>query len=92
MVDSQDWHDVLAEIRNNQQQQLALQAEALALQRENFELIKRQFDRAERIQVRAEQIQDSGAKLVTAARKSLYVVIPVIIVLIAYVSWLLFSF
>lgn len=87
---SREWLEVLSRIRDNQEKQLSMQTEALALQRQNFELVKRQFDRAERLQERAEKIQDSSAKLVKVARKSLYLVLPVLIGLIAYVSWLIF--
>ncbi|MGD2137457.1 MAG: hypothetical protein PVF08_04310 [Gammaproteobacteria bacterium] len=82
---------LLREIRENLQIQIAGQSEALELQRKNYELVKRQFERAERIQDRAERIQDSGARLVAVARKSVFIVIPILVVLIVYVSWLLFN-
>jgi hypothetical protein len=74
---------VLAEIRDNQK-------EALALHREHLSLVQRHYERAERINDRAEQIQAKSGQLIAGARRILTVAIPVLIVLIAYVSWLMF--
>jgi uncharacterized membrane protein (DUF106 family) len=81
---------LLEQIRGNQAEQLALQREALEFQRTQLELVKRQAERAERIQDRAEELQAKSAGIVTAARRSLAVVLPLVILLIAYLSWLLF--
>ena len=67
---------VLEQIRDNQ-------AETLAL-------VKRQAERAERIQDRAEELQAKSAGIVKTARRSLAIILPVVIVLIVYLSWLLF--
>jgi uncharacterized membrane protein (DUF106 family) len=89
-------HDVrqlihlLEEVRDNQRAQLERQAEALALQREQFALVRQQAERAERLQDRAEELQAKGVQLVTGARKSMVVVLPIIVALLAYLSWLLF--
>ena len=80
---------VLEEIRDNQKLQLERQAEALALQREHFALVQKQSERAERIQDRAEQLQTSGARLVAKSRWVVGIALPVVILLIIYVSWLL---
>ena len=80
----------LDSIQRNQEQQLARQAEALALQREQFTLVQQQFERNERLQDRAEQIQARSAQLVGTARKVTFVLLPVLVFLIAYVSWLMF--
>ena len=82
--------NILKEIRDNQKLHLDRQAESLALQREQFALVQRQTERTERIQDRAEHIQESGAQLVAGARKSLAVILPIVIVLILYLSWLIF--
>jgi len=82
---------VLEEIRDNQKLQLQQQAEALMLQREQFAITQKQIDRTDRIQDRAEQIQVKSAQLVSGSRKAMLVILPVILVLIAYVSWLMFS-
>lgn len=92
MQESEDILDLLKQIRDNQKAQIAAQEEALDLQRLSYELARRQFERADRIQDRAEMIQDSGARLVAVARKSVFVVIPILVILIGYVSWLLFRF
>ncbi len=81
---------VIEEIRDNQKFQLERQAEALSLQREQFALVQKQYERAERLQDRAEEIQTKSAQLVSGARKALAIVIPIIIVLIIYLSWLIF--
>ena len=77
-------------IQRNQEQQLQRQAEALALQREQFELVRQQFDRNERIQARAEELQGRSAQLIGVARKSMFLVLPLLLVLIGYVTWLIF--
>jgi hypothetical protein len=81
---------LLEEIRDGQKLQLERQAEALALQREQFALVRQQTERAERIQDRAEQIQIKSAQLVAGARKAVVILLPIVIGLIIYVSWLLF--
>jgi len=81
---------LLQQIRDNQAEQLAHQREALELQREQFEVVRRQAERAEKLQDRAEQLQARSAGIVTAARRSLALLLPVVILLIIYVSWLLF--
>jgi hypothetical protein len=67
---------LLEQIRDNQAAQL--------------ELIRRQAERAERIQDRAEELQVRSAGIVKAARRSLAVVLPVVFLLILYLSWLIF--
>jgi hypothetical protein len=81
---------VLEEIRNNQKLQLERQAEALALQREQFALVQKQAERVERIQDRAEQLQARGAQIVSKSRWIVAIALPAVILLILYVSWLLF--
>jgi 3'-phosphoadenosine 5'-phosphosulfate sulfotransferase (PAPS reductase)/FAD synthetase len=49
----------------------------------------RQFERAERINQRAEQIQDKSAQIVAGARKVFVIVLPVLLALLIYVSWLI---
>jgi uncharacterized membrane protein (DUF106 family) len=66
------------------------QADALAMQKEQFELVRRQVERTERIQDRAEELQARGMGIMTTARRSLAIVLPVVILLILYLSWLIF--
>ena len=73
----------LKEISDNQTQLLALQREQLAL-------VQRQADRHERIQDRAESIQAKGAQIIAVARRTVFMILPIVTVLIIYVSWLLF--
>jgi uncharacterized membrane protein (DUF106 family) len=82
---------ILEEMRDNQKIQLERQAEALAVQRETFALVQRQSERAEKLQDRAEQLQTKSAQMVGAGRKVMAVVLPLIVVLIVYLSWLLFA-
>jgi uncharacterized membrane protein (DUF106 family) len=63
---------------------------ALVMQKEQFELVRRQAERAERIQDRAEELQEKGMGIMKTARRSLAFVLPVVIILIIYLSWLLF--
>jgi predicted deacetylase len=81
---------LLEELRQGQELQLERQLEALELQRKQFAAMQEQFARAERIQSKAELLQDRGARLVQGARKVFIVLVPVIVALIVYVSWLLF--
>jgi hypothetical protein len=81
---------ILEEIRDGQKLQLERQAEALALQRQQLEIVQRQVGRAERIQDRAESLQASSARLVSGARKAVVVLLPIILALIGYLTWLLF--
>jgi uncharacterized membrane protein (DUF106 family) len=89
-IDAKRLVAVLEEIRDNQRVHLERQAEALTLQREQFALVRKQTERAERIQDRAEAIQAKSAQLIAGSRKAFIVILPVIVVLIIYLSWLLF--
>jgi len=68
----------------------ANQEAALAMQKEQFEMFRRQVERTERIQDRAEELQARGMGIMTTARRSIAIVLPIVIVLIAYLSWLIF--
>jgi uncharacterized membrane protein (DUF106 family) len=83
---------ILEEIRDNQKLQLKQQAEIHELQRDQLGIAQKQNDRTERIQDRAELIQAKSAQLVAGSRKAMLVILPVILVLIAYVSWLFFHY
>jgi uncharacterized membrane protein (DUF106 family) len=74
---------LLEQIRDNQMA-------ALAMQKEQFELFRRQVERTERIQDRAEELQARSAGIMNTARRSLAIVLPVVILLIAYLTWLIF--
>jgi hypothetical protein len=82
---------ILKDIRDNQKAQLERQVEALALQREHFSIVHGQAERQEQIQARAENLQARSAQIMAVARKSLFVLLPIVTVLIAYVSWLIFG-
>ncbi len=73
----------LKEISDNQKLQLTLQ-------REQFALIQRQAERQTLFQDRAETIQTKGAQIVAVARRTHFVILPIVTFLIMYVSWLLF--
>jgi hypothetical protein len=92
-VDEQTGERIVASleaIRDQQRLQLERQAEALALQREQFEIFKRQAERIDRTHDRAERIQAKSSELVGAARKMFVVVVPILVLLIGYVTWLIF--
>jgi uncharacterized membrane protein (DUF106 family) len=78
-MDSEDARRIttlLEQIRDNQIAQL--------------ELVRRQAERTERIQDRAEELQAKSAGVVATARRSLAVVLPLVVLLIAYLTWLIF--
>ena len=78
-MDSEDARRIAAlleQIRDNQNAQL--------------ELMRRQAERTERIQDRAEELQAKSAGVVATARRSLAVVLPLVVLLIAYLTWLIF--
>ena len=75
----------LKEISDTQQLQLALQ-------RKQFALVQRQAERHEVIQDRAENIQAKSAQIMAVARRTLFVILPIVTLLILYVSWLLFRY
>ncbi len=81
---------LLEDIRAGQKQQLEHQREALELQRAQFAVFQEQAARAERIQQKAELLQDRGATLVKGARRVVLVIVPIILALIVYLSWILF--
>lgn len=89
-AEAQQLDAILKEIRDNQKLQIERQTEALALQREQWALLQRQADRHERIQDRAENIQAKSAQMVAVARRTLFFLLPVLILLMMYVSWLIF--
>jgi uncharacterized membrane protein (DUF106 family) len=68
--------ELLEQIRDNQAAQL--------------EIAQRLAERTERIQDRAEDLQARGMGIMKTARRSLAIVLPVVILLIIYLSWLLF--
>ena len=80
---------LLTELRDAQRLQLARQEEALELQRKQFAIFQHQAERAEHLQNRAEKIQDRSAQIIGTARKALFVVLPILVLLIGYVSWLM---
>ena len=67
---------LLREIRDNQRAQL--------------EASKQYFERAKQIQDRSEELQAKSSAIMDRGRAMLAIIIPVVIALIVYVSWLLF--
>ena len=81
---------ILGELRDGQKLHLERQLEALDLQRKQYGVFQEQAARAERIQQKAELLQDRSAALVGGARKAVLVIVPIIVLLIVYLSWLIF--
>ena len=81
---------LLEEVRDNQRIQLERQAEALGMQKEQLRLVLQQHEKAARLQDRAESIQERSAQLIKTAQRSVPVLLVVVILLIIYVSWLMF--
>jgi uncharacterized membrane protein (DUF106 family) len=90
MQPNEEMLSVLQQIRNDQQALLDGQKESLKLQREQFEMARIQFERAEKLQDRAEQLQDRGSHMMQTARRVLAVILPIVIALVIYLSWLIF--
>lgn len=82
-MESTQSEQLLAEIRD-------IQREMLALQERSTALVERQYARAEKLQDRAEAMQEKSEGMVTQGRRFFMVIMPVLVVLIGYVSWLLF--
>jgi len=80
---------LLRSIHQNQIQSLELQRESLELQRKAVEVSLTQFARAEKLQDKAEHIQARSAEMIAAGRRMMKIVLPIIMLLIAYISWLL---
>ena len=89
-MDNKEQLLVLEEIRELIKAQVETQAKILEAQQEHIELYRNQLNRVERINTKAEEIQDKSAQLMGAARKGVTVALVVIIILVAYLSWLLF--
>lgn len=81
---------LLEQLRDNQAEQLKRQAEALALQKEQFEMVRRQAERAEKLQDRAEELQTRGMGMMKTARRAVAILLPIVILLVIYLSWLIF--
>lgn len=74
---------LLAEIRD-------LQKESLDLARKHYEMAEKQFKRAEALHTRAERMQDRSEVMISMARKAFFVILPIIVILLAYLTWLIF--
>ena len=83
MTEQETTRKLLREIRD-------MQAEMLELSRQHHAMSSRQFERVEALHERAEKIQDRSESIMAVARKSLVVIIPVIVGLLIYLSWLIF--
>jgi len=77
---------LLTEIRDAQNLQLTYQEEALQMQRVQFSAFQKNLEKAERIQERAEILQERSAQMVGFARKLIFFVIPVLILLLLYLT------
>lgn len=89
-AESEEAIALLRSIHDNQVQSLAMQRESLELQRKAVEATLSQFTRAEALHAKAEQLQARSAEIITSGRRAMKIVLPIIIVLIAYITWLLF--
>jgi hypothetical protein len=70
---------------------LQMQQESIALQREAFALQKSLLEEQRANLARAAQVNDGALAVQARARKLLLVVVPVLLVLVGYASWLLFT-
>ncbi len=92
MSDTTDFEQIrtlLEEIRNNQRTQLKHQAESLSIRKDQFRVFSEQQAKAQKIQDRAEAIQEKSAQILSFTRRFFPFMIAAIVVLLAYVTWLL---
>ena len=61
------------------------------IQQQQHQIMQDHYQRAREIQDRAETLQRNSAGMVTLARRTLIIILPIIGLLIAYLSWLLLS-
>jgi t-SNARE complex subunit (syntaxin) len=83
---------LLEELRDNQRTQLERQGEALALQKQQVEMVREQHEKAVQLQDRAGAIQETSARLITRIQKFVPMAMVIVIILIIYLTWLLFRF
>lgn len=82
---------VLQQIRALQEKQLESQQNMLAAQQEYISLYRSHIERVEKINNQAERIQHKSESIMGVAKKATFVIILIITLLIAYLSWILFS-
>ncbi|MFK7846845.1 MAG: hypothetical protein AB8G77_16210 [Rhodothermales bacterium] len=82
---------VLQEIRDLQQKQVETQNEMLASQKEYMALYRSHIERVEKINNQAERIQHKSESIMGAAKKATFVIILIVVALLVYLSWILFS-
>ena len=75
---------ILEEIRDNQNIQLERQAESMKIQSEQFSMARVQMEKAEKLQGRAEALQEKAGGV-------LKIILPIVVVLIVFLSWLIFQ-
>jgi hypothetical protein len=78
---------ILTEIRDAQKVQLSHQEEALQMQRVQFAAFQKNMERAEKIQARAENLQERSSQMVGFARKLIFFVVPILILLILFLTF-----
>ena len=83
---------LLEEVRENQKKQLEQQAESLAIQKEQFQVFLKQQEKTRQIQDRAEAVQEKGAQVVNLVRRFIPFALAAVVVLIAYITWLLLRY
>lgn len=59
------------------------------MQREQFRMFKDQYDKTNKLTGRAEDVQEKARLLMDKAGKVFVVIIPLLIIAIAYLAWLM---
>jgi hypothetical protein len=83
--------NLLREGNDLRRQAIALQGEAIATQREALATQKSLIDQQRSNLAKASQVNDQALVLQTRARRLVTFLIPILIVLVLYVSWILFT-
>lgn len=83
---------LLEEVRDNQRAQIERQLESLSIQKAQHQTFLNHQEKTAQLQQRAEAIQERSARLVGGIQRIVPIVVIIVFLLIAYVSWLLFRF
>ena len=81
---------ILKEIRSLQEEQVASMNAMLQAQQEYLTLYRSHLERVEAINKQAERIQSKGESMMDVWKRGVGFVLLIVILLVAYLSWILF--
>ena len=89
-MDNSEIIKVLNEIRALQKQQVASMSSMLDAQLQHMDIYQKHITRVEKINNHAERIQHKSESMINVARKGIGFLLAIVIVLVCYLSWILF--